>query len=203
MGDMENPAKIRWSPRLRPQLLKRLYESDARGLQDTALCDKVGFILYARCHTFTLVYRTEVECPLCDTVFKVSQHGTSPCPGEDCAWWTNRETYGQSVRNHYAWPGRAIEAFESFYRAYPQVKTYPEKMLLIDHLIHGFHIDEKTGAQVKSVASKLLEGNKKAVVAFLDNLSARQPEGKEDWRRVVASTIDQRALGQNPFIKGG
>jgi len=199
---MEKPAKIRckirWSPRLRPQLLQRLYDSDARELQDTALCDKVGFILYARCHTFTLVYRTEVECPLCDTVFKVSQEGSIPCPSEGCGWWTTWETYGQSVRNHYAWPGRAIEAFTAFYESYPKARTYPEKMLLIDRLIHSFHIDEKTGAQVKSAASKLLEGNKKAVVTFLDNLSARQPDDKKAWRRAIAGTIDRRMLREAP-----
>jgi hypothetical protein len=106
------------------------------------------------------------------------------------------------VRNHYAWPGRAIGAFANFHKDYPQAKTYPEKMLLIDRLIHSFHIDEKTGDQVKSVASKLLEGNKKAVVSFLDNLSARQPGEKECWRRAVARTIDRRVLDQPSKDKG-
>lgn len=166
------------------------------------LCHKVGFILYARCHTFTLVHHSQVECPLCGTIFKVDQDGTSPCPGEDCGWRTTRDAYGQSVRNHYAWPGRAMEAFTSYYLAYPEAKTYPEKMLLIDRLIHSFHIDEKTGEQVKSAASKLLEGNKKAVVAFLDSLSARQPGDKESWRRTVAGTIDRRVLKDTPSEKG-
>ena len=47
---------------------------------------------------------------------------------------------------------------------------------------------------MKSVASKLLEGNKKEVVRFLDRLSARDPRAKEEWRRVVAATIDARVL---------
>ena len=47
---------------------------------------------------------------------------------------------------------------------------------------------------MKSVASKLLEGNKKEVVRFLDRLSARDAQAKEEWRRVVATTIDARIL---------
>jgi hypothetical protein len=67
-------------------------------------------------------------------------------------------------------------------------------MLLIDQLIHQFHINEKTGAAVKSVASRLFEGNKKAVVRFLDELSARDPDGKQAWRRTMATTIDRRIV---------
>ena len=59
-------------------------------------------------------------------------------------------------------------------------------------MIHSFHIDAKTGAAVKSVASKLLEGNKKAVVRFLDDLSALHPEEKDQWRCKLAKTIDGR-----------
>ena len=60
----KQPAKIRWAPRLRPELLKRLYESDAKGLQDLALCDEVGIDLFERCRTFYLTTRSEVECPV-------------------------------------------------------------------------------------------------------------------------------------------
>ena len=87
-----------------------------------------------------------------------------------------------------------MAAFRSFYERYPHARTYSQKILLIDQLIHQFHIDEKTGQEVKSVASKLFEGNKKAVVAFLDELSARDPDTKQAWRRTVATTIDRRIV---------
>ena len=72
-------------------------------------------------------------------------------------------------------------------------------MLLIDRLIHSFHVNEKTGDPAKSVASKLLEGNKKAVVRFLDELSARDPAEKQGWRLAVAGTIDSRMLRTDPL----
>lgn len=186
-----DPAKIRWAPRLRPLLLKRLYDADAQGLQDMALCDEVGTTLYMRCRTFVLVRQNQVECPVCRTVFAVSAQGESRCPGNGCGWYTTRPTYAESIRNHTAFPGKALDAFLAFYRAYPNARTYQHKMRLIDQVIHSFHVDEKTGTPTKSVASKLLEGNKKAVVRFLDDLSALHPGDKEEWRLAVAGTIDR------------
>ncbi len=190
----KDPAKIRWAPRLPPALLKRLYDSDASGIQDIELCNDVGSTLYSRCRTFALVLRHEVDCPECGTVFPVSSQRTSHCPGNGCEWHTTTSGYNKSVKNYSAYPGRAVDAFRSFYRRYPNAKVYKEKMLLIDRLVHSFHVSEKTGELTKSVASKLLEGNKKAVVRFLDDLSALQPDEKEKWRRTVARTIDRRVL---------
>jgi len=200
----EPPAKIRWAPRLRPQLLKRLYESDAQGFQDLELCDEVGMILYMRCRAYLLVRRGEVECPVCHTVFRVGgladwrDTSQTHCPNEGCTWFTTRKTYRESIRNHYAFPGRAVDAYQSFHERYPRARTYQEKMLLIDQLIHQFHIDEKTGSAVKTIASRLFEGNKKAVVRFLDELSARDADAKQAWRRAVATTIDRHTLRSPP-----
>lgn len=194
----ERSTKIRWSPRLRPQRLKRLYESDARGIQDLGLCDDVGMTLYMRCRTFVLVYRRHVECPVCHTVFAVNPENESPCPGEDCDWCTTPADYAQSIRNHYAFPGRAMEAFQAFYDRYPSARTYGAKITLIDQLIHSFHVVEETGTPSKSVASKLLEGNKKAVVRFLNDLSARDSGSKNEWRRTVAGTIDKNIVRSMP-----
>jgi len=44
------------------------------------------------------------------------------------------------------------------------------------------------------VAPKLLEGNDKDVVRFLDELSALDPAAKADRRRTTATTIDARML---------
>jgi hypothetical protein len=190
--------RIRWAKRLRPQLLARLYESDARGFRDLDLCDEVGSILHDRCETFRLVAAREVECPICRTAFRVSQREATVCPGAGCAWQTDFLHYQESIRKHYAATGRAIDAYEAFRRGWSRARTYSEKMLLIDQLIHAFHFDEKAGRPTKSIASKLLEGNKKEVVRFLDRLSATDPDAKEAWRRTVATTIDARELGRKP-----
>ena len=199
---MKDLAKIRWAPPLRPELLKRLYDSDATGIQDPELCDEVGISLYVRCGTFAHVHRDEVECPVCASVFRVSHQGKSWCPQKGCAWHTTWPIYLQSLRNYNAHTGRAVDAYLHFHRSYPNAKTYTQKILLIDQLIHSFHLNEKTGRPEKSIASKLLEGNKKAVVKFLDDLSALDPGDKARWRQKVAKTIDQRMVCPNPPREG-
>lgn len=198
MGPVSGEGRIRWAARLPSRLLERLYESDARGLRDTELCDDVGFRLYARCQTFLRVSGREVECPRCKTAFGVAREGPTRCPGRGCRWSTDFAAYRESVQNHYAHPGRAIGAFREFHRRYPSAKSYADKILAIDALIHSFHVDEATGEPAKSVASKLLEGNKTDVVRFLDELSAVDPGAKERWRSVVARTIHGRVLGGSP-----
>jgi hypothetical protein len=186
--------KIRWAPPVPPVLLRRLYESDAAGLPDEDLCDDVGMRLFLRCRTFGLVGRREVECPVCGSVFPVSQDGARRCPNPKCEWQTTPEAYAESLRNYNAHTGRAIAAYQRFEHRYPRARSYREKMLLIDELVHSFHVDEKTQRPVKSIASKLLEGNKKQVVRFLDELSAMEPERKHEWRETMAKTIDRRIV---------
>jgi len=186
--------KIRWAPRLRPALLKRLYELDAQGIHDTDLCDEVGTTLFARCQTYVLVSRCEVQCPRCGTAFAILDDGVNSCPEDTCGWTTTPTDYRESVKNYQAWPGRATDAFRAYYDRYPHARTYRERILLIDELVHRFHVSE-AGDPVKSVASKLFEGNKKAVVQSLDELSALDPQEKERWRRSVSQTIDRRIVG--------
>lgn len=190
----ETEPRIRWAPRLRPSLLKRLYDTDAQGIHDLELCDEVGTTLYARCQTYILVAGRQVQCPKCHTIFALSPEDPSICPGEGCDWSSTGERYRESIKNYYAFPGKAMDAFRTFYERYPKARTYQQKILLIDQLIHSFHVSETTGEPAKSVASKLLEGNKKAVVRFLDALSARDPAAKIRWRQDITRTIDSRLV---------
>ncbi|HVE76613.1 MAG TPA: hypothetical protein VND22_07600 [Actinomycetota bacterium] len=188
-----HPAKIRWGARLPMPKLKKLYEADAAGIQDIELCDEVGSYLYSRCRTFALVKNTEVECPSCGTVVAVAKDEVSHCSNSDCDWYTDFHNYWKSIQNHYAWFGRGLGAFLGFYERYPAARTYRQKIVLIDQLIHSFHMDE-AGQPVKSVASKLLEGNKNDVVRFLDDLSAIDKDAKTQWRGVTATTVNARLL---------
>ena len=138
----EPHPRIRWAPRLRPVLLKRLYELDAQGIHDIDLCDKVGTTLFARCQTYVLVSQYEVQCPRCHTPFAITEEDENLCPGDNCDWTTTAADYRESVRNYQAWPGRAMDAFRSYYDRYASARTYREKILLIDQLVHSFHVSD-------------------------------------------------------------
>ncbi len=48
---MDEDSAIRRAPRVRRDLIRRLYEDEARGLLDDQLLDEVGIGLYARCES--------------------------------------------------------------------------------------------------------------------------------------------------------
>ena len=47
----EGVGDVRWASRVNPATIRRLYETDARGIVDEDLIDEVGFALYARCQS--------------------------------------------------------------------------------------------------------------------------------------------------------
>ena len=68
---MVGGVDIRWSPKLRPEKLQRLYETDARGIVDEELIDEVGYTLYSRCDsilTVTEAFAGRLKCPGCGFV---------------------------------------------------------------------------------------------------------------------------------------
>ena len=124
----EPSAKIRWAPRLRPQLLQRLYDSDAAGLRDLDLCDEVGMILYMRCRTFALVHHNQVECPQCRTVFEVVRlRARARCPREGCTGIPRKQRIRPASSTTMPFTGRAIACLCPSIRAIRKPETIGTK----------------------------------------------------------------------------
>ena len=190
-----NKERIRWSPRIRPELIKRLYESDALGLQDDDLCSEVGYRLSLRCQTILMVSRNEVACPRCGTVFvvKTSSRGDATlCPTQNCSWKTNMSEYQQSWSKKRIWGENALPAIEEFYGRFSPTQEYKVKMFLIDQLIHSFHWSLKENLPARSVANNLIEGDHDQVVEFLDRLTGADNERKEKWCETMQQMMERR-----------
>lgn len=193
---MENKhERITWSPRIRPALLKRLYDADALGVRDDELCNEVGVRLYLRCQAVLMVSRNEVTCPRCDVVFKVDTAGkesVTVCPTPGCGWQVTRSEYHQSWSKKRIWGANALPAFEEFWGRFSTKLTYKEKMLLIDGLIHSFHWSLQAKAPARSAANNLIEGEHDQVVQFLDQLTGIDPALKAQWRRTMGQMMKRR-----------
>jgi hypothetical protein len=191
----KNQERIKWSPRIRPELIKRLYESDAQGLQDDDLCNEVGFRLFLRCQTIVMVSRDEVACPRCGTVFVIqsaSKEDISVCPAENCSWQTTMLDYRQSWSKKRIWGANALPAFEEFYDRFSPAQAYKTKMLLIDKLIHSFHWSLKESLPARSAANNLIEGEHDQVIEFLDQLSGVDLDRKDRWRATMQQMMHRR-----------
>jgi len=193
-------VNVRWAPKLRPEKLQRLYETDARGIVDEELIDEVGYTLYSRCEsilTVTEAFAGRLKCPGCGFVI-VREPVTGGadericCPG--CGWETTWPEYHQTWQHRELWGGNAVPVFQEFVRRFPTAAGAREKMLLIDQLVHGYHHDLRRLTDNRPAAANLIEGSLQQVITFLDRLTygnASTPglaETHAAWReRVIAS----------------
>ena len=164
--------------------LKRLYEQDAIGISDDELADKVGYRLYERCRDCVLVVNTihgEFACVECRAPCELSgtrEDGTIRCPA--CGWTCTYRDF------HLSWRHKELNVDTTFVvqfiAEWEHARTYQQKMLAIDGIIHRWHHETKLaekGAVGRPVGVNLIEGSRKQVIAFLDALTAG--ENHDRW----------------------
>ena len=161
-------ARIRWAPKVRVDLIVRLYVSDADARRDAERIDEVGWRLLARSQDVLLVSDTKVVCPECGATFVVPWIGEpgrreSHCPG--CGWTISAGDYHASFEHRDLYGVGARAAFSDYVARYPRLRTYTEKMLAIDRLVHAVHT---TGGLA---ARNLFEGRARDVLTALDSLA--------------------------------
>jgi ribosomal protein L37AE/L43A len=171
--------RIRWAPKVRKDKILRLYKSDALGLQDDELADDVGHALHARCVSIlevTQAVRGLAKCHGCGHVIRHSRPRDDVLHCNRCGWSVPWQTYRNSYKGRQLFGGAAIQAFVDFTERFPMARTYPEKMLLINQLIHEFHWNLVRGQTepkaTRPVAANLIDcGKLSEVTAFLTKLS--------------------------------
>lgn len=207
----KEPTTIRWAAPVRRDRIRRLYETDARGLTDEDLIEDVGCALYLRCRsilTATAAVRGQVDCPYCGGNIRRTEGGNSArsfaeillCA--DCGWQLSWGDYWRSFAGRQLLGGGATWAFESFLMAFDAARSAREKLLAIDRLIHSFHHNAKTQDPGRPAGANLLEGSLAEVVVFLDTLTygeATAPELRQtraDYaRRMSVTWAGKRYLG--------
>jgi uncharacterized Zn finger protein (UPF0148 family) len=152
-------------------MIVRLYTLDAEGRHDHDLADDVGWRLLARCQDVLHVTDGEVVCPSCGTTFEVAWIGeptasASTCPA--CGWSVTAGEYHASVEHRDLNGAGAREAFAEYVERFPRLKTYEEKLLAIDRVVHAVH---RTG---NLAARNLFEGRARLVIEQLDALAGRE-----------------------------
>jgi hypothetical protein len=167
---------IRWAPRLRPEKLRRLYATDARGILDEELLDEVAYALYARCDSILAVTESiggKTRCPRCAFMIAPGEEGELLCP--DCSWQASRADYHKTWEHQQLNGTNARGVFQKFVRRLPLMRTPHEKMRLIDWLIHQCHVDARRGTPGRAVAKNLIEGSSRAIRELLEELAYGDP----------------------------
>ena len=197
--------KPRWAPKVPQSKIRCLYEADAQGIIDSELIDDVGWALWERCDsilTVTAAHEGHVRCPCCENI---TEHQAPWSPDErivcpTCDWQMPWQTYHQTYRGKQLFGANAVDIFSAYHQAFPQVQAANTKMLLIDQLIHAFHL---TLSDVgRPVAANLIQGSFREVIQFLDTLTSGEVsatglrDSRTTWRHTLAA-----ASWSAPFIK--
>ena len=169
--------QIHWSPKVRQDMIRQLYENDAHGIYDEELIDKVGFALYLRCQSIlevTEAVKGRVKCHGCGEVIQHQREAQLCCP--ICGWQVAWKEYQKSYREKQLFGGAALPFFQAYVDRIFTVKTAREKLLMIDALIHEFHWYHKANLElplaVRPTAANLIEGKGiQGVLDFLESLS--------------------------------
>jgi hypothetical protein len=180
---------IRWNPCVPQAKLRRLYESDARGLLDEDLLEDVAITLYLRCRSIVIATEAlcgRAACPQCETMIqhRCVKHALLQCP--TCGWTLPWYKYRRAAEGLRA--GGAMPAYRAYLAAYEHARTARDKLLLVDQLVHAFHWETKQGP-ARPAGTSLIEGGLEDVVRFLDRLSAGSgstpgiSETKVRWRQ--------------------
>lgn len=191
---MKTPSILpTWARRVKPHLIRRLYESDAQGLCDSELLDEAGWALLARCQSFLLAAEAmqgRARCPVCEGVVYHNMRSRQVLHCAACGWECTWGAYAATIQNQQLNGGpEVIALFQGFVECFPQAKSPAEKMLLIDGLIHGFHHYLRSGRARRPVGVNLIDGDLGFVIDFLDHLTygaGSTPgthENLEQWRR--------------------
>jgi predicted RNA-binding Zn-ribbon protein involved in translation (DUF1610 family) len=189
--------KPRWAPKVSQAKIRLLYERDAQGIIDVDLIDEVGWALWERCDSILIVtaaHHGHVPCPICETVIERqnpwSDGETVECA--KCGWHIPWANYHQSYRSKQLFGANAVDVFSTYHEAFPRVQTAQEKMVLMDQLIHAFHMSLQHGIG-RPAAANLIEGSLKEVIDFLDKLTSGQAsatgigDSRSAWKQTLSS----------------
>lgn len=187
---------FKWAPRLSKNDIYRLYKSDAAGLLDQELVEKVGIGFYSRCGTIRQV--TERLCPNCSGVIQGAFDSDNPeraISCQKCQWISKWQDYHRSYKTDRIHGGRAYKYFLDYIKEYPLCENARDKMLAIDRLMHYLHQDMDAGGSVTPAAMNLVEGKRSEIRAFIENLAygENMPEPNKRLRDELIRKMEQDA----------
>jgi len=187
---MPDHDKFHWVGKISRRDIQRLYESDAQGLLNVDLLDQVMYSIHARVQDMFEVREAQklgrVKCrncgsPISQPFWMGGRYKNNVLKCEKCGWQTTCGEYQGSYSGKDLLPGSRSEMFQAFLDRFPAAYTPQEKMLLLDWLIHAFHV--QSGVAGRLVAMNVIQGTRDQLIELLTSLAAvdSKQTTKEAW----------------------
>lgn len=174
LKDRINPEKyncFKWPDKLNVTKLRRLYLEDAKGLKNEELADEIGYCLYIRCKSgkddMDIMEQYKIRCHNCGKVLD-SNEDFREC---SCGNQYSYKEYRRNYRRNNMPTGAASAIFNEFAQMWPTYKTYEEKMIAIDKLLHEFHLNLVSGAVHRPVAMNFIDGTRERIEKIILELA--------------------------------
>jgi hypothetical protein len=172
---MNEHRPFRWARRVEQEKIRRLYETDARGIVDEELIDDVGYAMLARCESILIATRAhagDVMCKGCRANIKRIESSVAALLQCDaCGWTSTWGEYHKSYHRQQLHGGAATPAFEAFVASWPLARTPRDKLLAIDTLVHACHVSLQHGVASRPAAVNVIEGTMRELLRFLNELA--------------------------------
>ena len=163
--------KFRWPIKLDVNKLRQLYLMDAKGIKDEELADEIGIILYQRCkygkEDMELMNRYVIRCHNCNQIVE-GREDFRECT---CGFQYSYREYRRSYRRNNMPSGSAAKVFNEYIQNWEHTKDYSSKLILIDQLIHEFHLSLISGAPHRPVAMNFMDGTREKVEKIINELA--------------------------------
>lgn len=160
-----------WPDKLNIEKLKQLYYLDAKGIQDIDLADEIGLTLYLRCkygkEDMERMERYVIRCHHCQAELE----GAGDFRQCQCGYQYSYREYRRSYRRNNMPTGAAAKVFEAFLSDWTMAKGYSQKIVLIDSLLHEFHLSLISGAVHRPVAMNFIDGTVEKVTNIINSLA--------------------------------
>jgi RNase P subunit RPR2 len=182
--------QYQWAKKIARKDIKRLYQSEALGMLDEELLDRVLYAIHARiCDMFEVREAQQfgrVRCRSCGETlpqpFRMgSYYKSNPMQCANCGWCTTCGAFYDSYTGKDLLPGSRVDLFQEFLDRYPTASSSQAKMLLLDRLIHAFHV--QSGVSGRLVAMNVIQGSRSELIELLTNLASNNSEesSKTAW----------------------
>jgi ribosomal protein L37AE/L43A len=198
---MPDQRKFHWANRVSRRDIQRLYEGHAKGMLDQELLDDIHYAMYVRvCDMFEVREAQQtgkVKCRNCHAPIPQpyrfgGRNKANILKCEKCGWETTCGEYYESYSGKSLLPGSATDLFEEYLARFAKAETPTDKMLLVDWLIHQFHVMQ--GVPRMPVGENVIEGTIEQVRELIETLAygpgdAQGPSAREEWRKVYYDPV--------------
>jgi hypothetical protein len=136
-------APVKGAPKVRQDKIRRLCEKETMGICVEELIDEVGYALYVRCVSIlgATAANGRAKSHGCGGIITRQKVADEVLHCDGCGWELDWKTCHKSIKKKQILGNATLPFFREYVDRFFAARTPREKLLLIDRVIHEFHLN--------------------------------------------------------------